>query len=379
MIFGRVLCDFNHEPKDYGEIIKMGHLFKLRANPANSSTNLRLELNSSLVHELNGLDEGSFVVDLTADRSRDLVGLGALSKQLKSRKVICCTGPFVLQNFNELSTLDVLHHLRSELLSGAEIPGAPTAVSLRIGAISVPISSNTLNTLDLKALSCVAQVQVSFLGSTHLPPPLFIEFPHWAQNHSKVLETLLLDCPSLPLSRVVLCHNVLSYRTLDYFRFLLASFPEVTLCIDSFGSVETPLQGPMYPNDEEIIASVISLLHSGHSSQLLLSPHCRYKIHLTTYGGSGYGHLQSFVMQRILATDTSFVVEADEFVLRLPSLMRTSLLSWFVPPEVREPDPEMVDCVVCQKRVRVQEQYEKFDRSYCSSKCITDHRKRNWV
>jgi hypothetical protein len=51
-----VLCDFNQsgEQRDEGDVT-LQNLYKLRVDPGALATNLRLELNSNLIHELNEL------------------------------------------------------------------------------------------------------------------------------------------------------------------------------------------------------------------------------------------------------------------------------------------------------------------------------------
>jgi predicted metal-dependent phosphotriesterase family hydrolase len=375
-----VLCDFNQigERRDEGEVT-LQKLYKLRSNPGALATNLRLELNSNLIHELNDLQEGTFVVDLTADSSRDLPGLISLAQQLKSTKLICCTGPFVIPNLCDLSVTEIVKLLRAELLLGVPLTASPVPGKIHIGAISVPISSmQSLSPLELKSLECVALTQSSFVDSPHRPPPLFLEFPHWAQNHSQVLQAILSSCPSPDLSRIVLCHNVLSPDTVNYFSSLLSAYPHFTLCIDSFGAVETPPLGQMYPNDQDIIASALSLMTSGdHSSRLIFSSHCRYKIHLSSYGGSGFHHTQSFVAQRLAHQHALRSKDSSSFEVA-SLLRRSSVLCWYSPPEPKAPEVETVSCVLCEKRVPVVEQYEKYGKSYCSSRCLSEHRKRGW-
>jgi predicted metal-dependent phosphotriesterase family hydrolase len=360
--------------------VTLQNLYKLRVDPGALATNLRLELNSNLIHELNELSPGTYVVDLTADGSRDLPGLLTLAQQLKSAKLVCSTGPFVFPNLCDMSVTEIVRELRAELLLGVPLAASlplPLHSKIHVGALSIPISSmHSLSPLDLKSLDCVARTQASFADSQHRPPPLFIEFPHWSQTHTQALQAILSSCPSLDLSRIVLCHNVLSPETVPYFASLLSTFPHFSLCVDSFGSMETPPLGQMYPNDQDIITSVLALLRCSdcdHSSRLLFSPHCRYKIHLSSYGGSGFRHIQFFVAQRLAHELGAAPLDKSSSLLR-----GSSLLCWYSPPEVKTAEVERVSCVFCEKSVPVVEQYEKFGKSYCSSRCLSEHRKRGW-
>ena len=131
-------------------------------------------------------------------------------------------------------------------------------------------------------------------------PPIILSCEPFSSYHYYRLALERLHNAKADLTRVILNQIVLSYSDLPSFQALLDEYP-CMICIDSWGAgtVFSPPQGSMFPNDEEIARAVHMLIQKGYGSRLVLSVNIFCKLQLIAYGGYGYAHLTRRVFPRI--------------------------------------------------------------------------------
>ena len=352
----------------------MENLWKVRTSPTSCHSNCRLDSTDTLQHEINDTQD-TIVVDITVRDKRDVAGLVKISQSLVSSKLLCCTGPQIMQTFHSASITDIVSEMLLEIDRGVSVLcDNGDQIFVKAGAIAVSISSpgDVIQEEDQKALEAAGKAQRLLMSRQHTTPPVCVEMPPFSTLHSAVLTQLLNN--GAVSDRLILCGcNVLSLSAVDYFLQLLESFPSVLLCVDAFGKVETPGTGPMYPNDREIIDAVKVLLSRGFSSQLVISMSIRYKMDLCKYGGNGFGHIGRSVVPRMMELGVS-----REHIADMTTENAYRLLSWYVPPIKKEIEVETLPCYICGTQFVPGDHFEKFNFVYCSSKCLQAHRKRNW-
>lgn len=288
--------------------------------------------------------------------------------------VICSTGPLIHSSFHDASITDIVSTIILEIDHGVYIlddQGSP--IRVKAGAIALEVyGSDILLSDDLKALRAVGSSHTIMISRHGSAPPTCIEMQPFATNHEQVLD--VLTQAGAVQSRIVLCRNVLSLTRVEYFDQLLQTYSNMLLCIDSFGTVETPPVGPMFPNDAEIIQALQILLDRGWVDRIIVSVHVRYKMDLCAYGGSGYAHLERSVIPRMRHMNIS-----EDQILAITSINASRLIAWYSPPPPKAVELEMMPCFICGTRFVLGEHYEKFSFVYCSSKCLQAHRKLNWA
>ena len=69
---------------------------------------------------------------------------------------------------------------------------------------------------------------------------------------------------------------------------------------------------------------------------------------------------------------------SEEDIRSMASTTALSLLRWYEPPELVQVEPEKMQCYLCGAWFIHGNHYEKYQFLYCSSKCLSQHRKDNY-
>ena len=367
--------------------ISLQNLWKTKQRPASNRSNCFMDSTETVLRELQCLKERTVVLDISA-KDRNITALHVLSERLPAHiQIACCASPRPTAG-DTVET--VAGRIVSELLLGVTVEHPTQEVTLKPSAISCALRNSTseISPPDLFCLRACALAQCEVHGV-----PLVIEFEPWSQIHSSVVKLLIES--GAGISRVIMCRSVLSRENLEYFAALLAETGtteedcQLCICVDSFGTTELPIAGPSYPTDEEVFQSVYQLIKKGYGNRLILSPSIRYRIDLRSYGGPGYAHVHEVCESRLLGLLScpglgDSMPRGDESCesLAIPQILGKNgidMLAWFKPPECAPVEQVLLTCSICGSVFPPGDHFEKFNHLYCSSKCLSVHRKAGWV
>ena len=347
------------------------NLWKILQNPAICAANLHMKDIEIQLRELNMIDMSTLLVDLTHSirTTNFLTDILIISKRAKNTRIICCSTP---NSATFLSEAEMTNGMLSDLMIGVPVDvqyGSTTETHMcRAGALVFSPSSEkdcSLSSTTHSCLRAVASVQRSCNA------PCFIDLRNATDSMPSILSTL--SASGANMSQIVLHGTYLSLRNVREFLEILLTYP-CCICIDNFGDVSRPLAGLPPPSDYELVEVVLLLLKSGISdSRIILSVAMNYRIQLTQYGGPGYGHTIQSVVPRLLSTGLS-----QDTVHALVAGNMVRVLSWYVPPPPAVICVPTFTCALCGKSIEAGKQFEKLTFVYCSSNCISNHRKAGW-
>jgi hypothetical protein len=260
-------------------------------------------------------------------------------------------------------------------------------------------------------------------------PPIIISCPPFSTVHAQILD--VLQASGADLSRVMFNQIALTESTTDYWKQLLQRYP-CSICIDTWGysgvfcptsypddtATDNPALRPQpFPSDLEMANSVVRLIAAGLQAQLTLSLAMYCKIQWTQYGGYGYGYLHRVVaplLRERLSTVsmtrsedapgdvtadsvhsgtkrdisgaspaiTSTSAEADNTVDDImAALLRQNalrLIHWRPAPVLAPIAVQQLPCHICRKLFTPGNHFSKFQFDYCSSACLSAHRKNDF-
>ncbi|CAN0388561.1 unnamed protein product, partial [Ascophyllum nodosum] len=278
--------------------------------------------------------------------------------------------------------------LERQLLFGEHVDGAayqadkaqkrvPTRV--QAGVIVVELGDRYSSRKDLaETLSVIADEAVRALeGAAWVQratsAPLIIVFHHFVRweivESAFAIATAQLGCDATP-GKIILAgmHGGVTQCLRDHLAMLTKG---VVLCFDCFGRVEW-LPGPeYYPADEESAVRIAELARQGFARQIVMSQGVSRRIHLSRFGGHGYGHALRTVPSRLRRLGMS----EDEIALMTRGTM-LRLLDWYTPPPPLEPPKEYLPCSWCKNAFEpvAGEYFHKFQFVYCGMKCLRLHR-----
>jgi enamine deaminase RidA (YjgF/YER057c/UK114 family) len=260
-------------------------------------------------------------------------------------------------------------------------------------------------------------------------PPIIIHSPPFSTVYEEVLN--VLATAGADLNKVMFTQIALDATNKEQWSQLLSRYP-CSICVDTWGYSATfsPTCYPpgtasaeaiprQFPPDVHLAQSVAMLCHAGHAAQVLLSLAIYCKLQWTSYGGYGYGYLHSRVIplvrrcllgnrvdasgiehgghddnmkhSKTSATSTSAeghsallthaAVGASDVEATLSALARDNalrLILWRPPPAQATIEVQRLTCHVCKKLFIPGNHFSKFEFDYCSSGCLSEHRKANW-
>lgn len=125
--------------------------------------------------------------------------------------------------------------------------------------------------------------------------PVSVHVDQRSQGGYEVLDTL--EQEGLPPDRVVLCHMDF-VPDLDYHRALAKRGAYVEY--SSFGrEYYEDCTGTDWGNDRTKLEAVAQLIEDGHSERVLISHDICMKMDLRAYGGNGYSHVSTAIVERM--------------------------------------------------------------------------------
>jgi len=139
------------------------------------------------------------------------------------------------------------------------------------------------------------------------------------------------------------------------------------------------------PSDETVAAALVGLCREGFAPQLLVSPGVESRLQLAAYGGGGYAQLHRSVLPRARRLGL-----APEDEARLTAANAAELFCFWAPPPPPERLVKQWSCDACHRGFvepineaealpEDQPYYEKFAFRYCTTKCLSAHRKAEFV
>jgi len=229
---------------------------------------------------------GSSIVDLTVDEiGRDPRALYEISK-VTGLNIIMGTGHYIQNSlspeFRKKSIEQISKEIVDEFEKGVQDTGIKPGI---IGEVAV---SSIKNELEIKSLRAAARAQREIGCAINIHPPVFIKEGHDILN--------ILEEEKVDLERVVLSHCDPTLYDLDYHDSLAkrGAFIEY----DQFGSEIMDHPGIFLPSDGERIRAIKELIKRGNVKNILISQDVCFKIHLTKWGGWGYGHILKHIISR---------------------------------------------------------------------------------
>jgi phosphotriesterase-related protein len=276
------------------------------------------------------------------------------------------------------------------LSEGISVPAAGGA-RFRAGAIGTLLLQGNL--ADSRLLSTLAAAHV------RSGAPLLCELPAQGAASAEAAQDVAsaalsslhtLKAAGVTLSRVLISHSQHLLLAPDGLRALLREGARccftglgMSWCVAGARPTNDPWLLPL--NDETVAAAVVDLCRDGFASQLLLSPCIESRLQMCAYGGGGYAHLHRSFLPRARLLGLSSEDEA-----RLTERNAAELFCFWTPP----PPPERLvkhwTCDACHRTFVEavnetealpgdQPYYEKFTFRYCTTACLSAHRKAAFV
>jgi len=378
--------------------IQLGSLALLREKPLVSLLNLTSPGDEVCVQEILRYVEaigctGTIVSSsVGGDWVAEAVRLAALSRKTRA-KVIMAVGWGSSEEMPASSEEDsdaAVAALLAMLSEGVEVPAA-CGERVRAGAIGTLVLRGHLS--DTRLLSTLAAAHV------RSGAPLLCDLPASGTASAEDAEgvataalssLLALKAAGVNLNRVLVSHSQHLLLAPDGLRALLRE--GARCCFTGLGmswSVAGARPGDkpwlLPPTDETVAAAVVGLCRDGFASRLLLSPCIESRLQMCAYGGCGYAHLHRSFLPRARRLGLSPDDEA-----RLSSGNAAELFCFWTPP----PPPERVvkqwACDACHRTFveavneaealpEDQPYYEKYSFRYCTTTCLSSHRKAGFV
>ena len=199
---------------------------------------------------------------------------------------------------------DVLNRSVDELADELErwVVEGMYGTDVRAGILGELGTMSPIRPFEERQLRAAAQVQRRTGVAINVHPSI------WAHEHLRIVD--ILEDAGADLSRVAISHCDQLVEP-DWHRQIAER--GVTLCFDTFGAeFEYEGDGSREPTDTERIDCLKRLLDAGRASQLLLSHDICSLLQLRRYGGPGYDHVQTTIVDRLRSTGAS---QADLDVL----------------------------------------------------------------
>jgi hypothetical protein len=260
-------------------------------------------------------------------------------------------------------------------------------------------------------------------------PPIIITCPPFSTVHAQILD--VLQASGADLSRVMFSQIAITESTTEYWRQLLQRYP-CSICIDTWGysgvfcpssypedtmTESSALRPQPFPSDLEMANSVVRLIAAGLQVQLILSLAMYCKIQWTQYGGYGYGYLHRVVAPllrerlstmsvtrsedapgdatadsvhsgtkrdifgaspTITSTGTEGNNTVDTVMAALVQRNALRLIHWRPAPVLAPIAVQQLPCHICRKLFTPGNHFSKFQFDYCSSACLSAHRKNDF-
>jgi phosphotriesterase-related protein len=142
-----------------------------------------------------------------------------------------------------------------------------------------------------------------------------------AHEHLRIVD--ILESAGADLSRVAISHCDQLVEP-DWHRQIAER--GVFLCFDTFGAeFEYESDGTREPTDDERIDCLVRLLDAGRAGQLLVSHDICTRLQLHHYGGEGYDHVPTTIVERLLAAGAAqsdldrMLIENPRRLLAMPA------------------------------------------------------------
>jgi phosphotriesterase-related protein len=272
--------------------VRMENLGFLHWNTVGVEDNLILDDEDTAVAELGRLQPTPMnaVVDLTnVNIGRRPAALPEVSRRSGIHLAVGC-GFYIHESHPEwledMPEDEVYATVRNELVDGIDATGIRPAIVGEIG------TSERITDRERKALTACgrAATEVGVCVNVHLDPR--------GRNALEVVD--LLVATGLPAEDVVLSHmqNVLD----DWGYHLAVADTGAVLEYDTFGEEGYYSDlGFASPRDLDRMRLVEQLVEAGHADQLVLGNDVWLKTRLGRYGGCGYAHLATTILERLRA------------------------------------------------------------------------------
>lgn len=250
---------------------------------------------------------GSAIVDMTT------IGLGPKPDVL--RDIARTTGLNVVAGAGyyreKCLPADVLDKSVDELadeLEGWVVEGM-YGTDVRAGILGELGTMSPIRPFEERQLQAAARVQRRTGVAINVHPSI------WAHEHLRIVD--ILEEAGADLSRVAISHCDQLVEP-DWHRQMADR--GVLLCFDTFGAeFQYDSDGSREPTDTERIDCLVRLLDAGYVEQLLLSHDICSRLQLHRYGGPGYDHVPTTVVDRLRAAG---VAQADLDQMLIANPMR---------------------------------------------------------
>ncbi|EKX42031.1 hypothetical protein GUITHDRAFT_111886 [Guillardia theta CCMP2712] len=264
------------------------------------------------------------------------------------------------------STDEIAMKMERDLVGGCVESDEEGAI--RAGVIGgIGVSSN-FHDEERRVLVAAARVQA------RTGAPLFVDLEPGCKLGKEVMDVVASEGASL--KRTVLLNMAYSCDDRDYLRSVLARGCNVSMdCIGCSGAF---LQhyNVMAPGDDRIALCIAEMVSQGYGEQIVLSHGFQYKMQLVGGGGFGLQHIPRNFVPRMMGMRLG--AEQMDRICR-GNLAR--ILSYYVKPEESEQEEEVWECSSCKQSFpKSRQSFSKFTFQYCSTTCLSAHRKvtNNW-
>ena len=183
---------------------------------------------------------------------------------------------------------------------------------VRAGILGELGTMSPIRAFEERQLRAAARVQRSTGVAINVHPSI------WAHEHLRIID--ILEEAGADLARVAISHCDQLIEP-DWHRQIAER--GVMLCFDTFGAEFTyDGDGSREPTDTERIECLIRLLDAGLASQLLLSHDICSRLQLHHYGGPGYDHVPTTVVDRLRTAGASRA-DLDQMLVANPRRLLT--------------------------------------------------------
>jgi phosphotriesterase-related protein len=276
--------------------VTMEILTLLKKNKYFTKDNLRLDDRIVAVSELNEFKRmgGKTIIDLTLPGiGRDPIALREISKET-GLNIVCGTGwyvgashPHYVREKNVEQLAQIMMRDLTEGIDGTDI---------KAGVIGEIGCSHPLQSDEEKVLRAAARAQRETGAALTVHPGLYdFQNQRLVKSAYEYLDIMLKE--DVDLRKVYMSHMSISVcdaedwkPPLDYPKRLMDEYG-ITLGFDGFNHEYYAIFPSVFQSDRMMVVALVELCKQGYEKQIMLAQDVCMKIHLTKYGGNGYGHL----------------------------------------------------------------------------------------